>query len=117
MSEMAEVVDFSDYPSVKAKMQVDGSCKILIERFDDRPELSDTPTSEELAEWEGFPATESRSHEFDTRELAYSWLTENAENIPLHLSFYPLQLERVATGQDRDYRFMFLTLHPSFPRL
>jgi len=76
-------------------------------QFDDLPELSDTPTSEDLAEWEGLPATEGRSHEFDTMGLAYSWLTENAENIPLHLSFYPLQLERVVTGQDRDYRFMF----------
>ena len=95
------------YPSVTAEMQVDGSCKILIERFDGLPELSDTPTSEDLAEWEGLPATESRSHDFDTMELAYSWLSENAENIPLHLSFYPPQLERVVTGQDRDYRFMF----------
>jgi len=100
-------LDFSVYPSVTAKMQDNGSCKILIERFDDLPELSDTPTSEELADWEALPATESRSHEFDTMELAYSWLSENAENIPLHLSFYPLQLERVVTGQDRDYRFMF----------
>ena len=64
---MNEDVDFSDYPNVSASRLDNGSCKIMIERFDALPELSESPTVEKLTARESSPATESRLHEFQSK--------------------------------------------------